>query len=193
MANFELRIYVLDYENHEAVAETFGVTDVEYLTDKQFIEASEKNGRVYSLNGFLGSDVIAFDKDIVRAYFIDTEHEEAEPIRADVYNTTFHADLIKHGEQVKYIEVKPTIKKEPTSRTYTIIVTNNDTETSNDEVIRHIEDLSFATDVELIGIVDNKIRLQVETLGEILFDDIINGIEDLLGLSVELIDEEQHF
>lgn len=105
MANFELRIFVLDCENHEEVQNKYSVTDVEYLTDEQFVEACEENGRVYSLHGFLGNDVVAFDKDVVRAYFIDTENENATPIRADGYNTTFHADLIKQNEQVKYLEI----------------------------------------------------------------------------------------
>ena len=177
MANFEIRIYSISTDTMERIEKELNKPLYEW-TDKLFVETAETEGDVYSLCTFLNLDVITPDTDVIRAYFVDTEHEEAEPIRADVYNTTFHADLIKHGEQVKYIEVKPTSLKEPVARTYTITITNTDTEISNDEIIQHV---------------DNKIRLQVDTLGETTFNDIVNGIEDWLGLSVELIDEEQHF
>ena len=187
MANFELRIYVLDYENHEAVAETFGVTDVEYLTDKQFIDPSEKNGRVYSLHGFLGNDVIAFDKDIARAYFIDTEDENATPIRADVYNTTFHADFIRHGEQVKYIEIKAEKGETPISRTFTLDVFKLD------NIYLPIHNLSYVTDVEIIGATEDRARVEVETTADTDFDTLIKDVKEVLQTDVNLIDETDNY
>ena len=193
MANFELRIYILDHEKHEVVAETFGVTDVEYLTDEQFVEASEENGRVYSLHGFLGNDVVAFDKDIVRAYFIDTEDENATPIRADGYNTTFHADLIKQNEQVLYLEVKANPENRGT-KTYTIIVTKTK-DTSTDEVLDLITNIEDVTSASIVTetVDSTKLRLEVET--ESYFDyDVLEGtIDNYGGLDCEFIKRVDNF
>ena len=187
MANFELRIFVLDCENHEEVQNKYSVTDVEYLTDKQFVEACEENGRVYSLHGFLGNDVVAFDKDIVRAYFIDTKDENATPIRADVYDTTFHADLIRHGEQVKYIEVKAEKGETPISKTFTLDVFKVK------DVYLPIHNLSYVTDVEITGATEDRARVEVETTADIDFDTLIKDVKEVLQANVNLIDETDNY
>ena len=87
MANFELRIYVISAENIDEVIESNGIHDISDLTDTQFVEVAEELGTVYSFNKFLGLDVIAFDKDHVRAYFIDKDNENTPPIPADRHNT----------------------------------------------------------------------------------------------------------
>ena len=105
MANFELRIYVLDYENHEEVQREYNVTDVEYLTDEQFVEACESYGRVYTLKGFLGNDVVAYDKDVVRAYFVEVDNGNSKPVRADGYYTVISTSKItKNGNEVVLFE-----------------------------------------------------------------------------------------
>ena len=107
MANFEIHIYSISTDTIERIEKELNKPLYEW-TDELFVETAETEGNVYTLASLLTEEDVnvASETDIYRAYFIDTEHEEAEPIRADVYDTTFHADLIKHGEQVKYIEIK---------------------------------------------------------------------------------------
>lgn len=94
MANFELRIYVIGYENFDQICEDYEIHDITDLTDEQVVEVAEELGTVYSFNKFLGLDVIAFDKDHVRAYFIDKDNENTPPIPADKHNTVITASKI---------------------------------------------------------------------------------------------------
>ena len=200
MANFELRIYVIPEHELDEVIDSRGIHDTSNLNDKQFIEVAEELGTVYSLSRFLNLDVIEPDTDVIRAYFIDTENEEAEPIRADVFNTTFHADLIKHGEQVKYVEVKADkpfgkniVSEEPISRTYTLVIDLNNTDTYYGKIENGLQDCSYIQDVELIGSVDNKYRVQVETDSDIDFDKLCSYIEKKWEVDVELIEEVENY
>lgn len=113
MANFELRIYVIGFENFDEICEDKGIHDITDLTDEQVVEVAEELGTVYTMSRFLGLDVIAFDKDHVRAYFIDIENGNTPPIPADKYYTVIHADkIINHAfdvncnEKVLYDESK---------------------------------------------------------------------------------------
>ena len=113
MANFELRIYVIGFENFDEICEDKGIHDITDLTDEQVVEIAEELGTVYTMRRFLGLDVIAFDKDHVRAYFIDIENGNTPPIPADKYFTVIHADkIINHAvdnncnERVLYDESK---------------------------------------------------------------------------------------
>ena len=93
MANFELRIYVIEHEIFDEIEDMYGVW-VQDLTDEQIIEVAENAGTVYSFSRFLGLDCIAFDEDHVRAYFISVDNAEIPPIPADRYYTVIHADKI---------------------------------------------------------------------------------------------------
>ena len=84
MANFELRIYLIPAENIDEVIENNGIHDTSDLTDMQFIEVAEELGAVYTLGKFLNLDVITPGTDVIRAFFIDKDNEDAAPIRADV-------------------------------------------------------------------------------------------------------------
>ena len=94
MANFELRIYVIGFENFDEVCEDREIHDITDLTDEQVVEVAEELGTVYSMSKFLRLDVIAPSKDYVRAYFIDVENENTLPVPADRYYTVIHADKI---------------------------------------------------------------------------------------------------
>ena len=53
MANFELRIYVIDQYTYEDVKANTDPTATGELDDNTFIELCEEQGGVYSLNSFL--------------------------------------------------------------------------------------------------------------------------------------------
>ena len=111
MANFELRIYVIGYENFDQICEDYGIHDITDLTDEQVVEVAEELGTVYSFNKFLGLDVIAFDKDHVRAYFIDKDNENTPPIPADRWDTVITASKItctvptNNGQSLKFNKI----------------------------------------------------------------------------------------
>ena len=99
MANFELRIYQLLEENLETVAEQYNLpssdpTDVEDLSDEDFLEACEEYGKISSLNNFLGTGVVTCENDITRAYFVEVDNGNSKPVRADGYYTVIEANKI---------------------------------------------------------------------------------------------------
>ena len=205
MANFELRIYVIPAENIDEVIESNGIHDISDLTDTQFVEVAEELGTVYSLSRFLSLDVIAPDIDVIRAYFIDVENGNTPPIPADKYYTVVSASKISNHtltenceEQVLYLELnKPfgqsTTAEEPISRTYTIILTNHDSENSFTGIIADIQGKDYVQDVELLEEYDNKVKLQIETDGDIDFDKLCTDLEHWLGVTADLINEIENY
>ena len=211
MANFELRIYVIDQYTYEDVKANTDPTATGELDDETFIELCEERGGVYSLNGFLSKethDTIDLTENVFRAYFIQVDDGNSAPIRADHYYTVISANKIsydfgnKDDEQVLYLELnKPntsfvTEVKHPESKLYTIIVRNNG-DNSTDEIVELIENLDDVLDVEIIEEHDENnyqcIRFQVET--ETYFDyDVLEGtIDNYGGLDCEFIDREDNY
>ena len=210
MANFELRIYVIGYENFDQICEDYGIHDITDLTDEQVVEVAEELGTVYSFNKFLGLDVIAFDKDHVRAYFIDKDNENTPPIPADRHATVITASKItctastNNGQSLEFNKVlfednsnrpfgKNIISEEPISITYTVILTNHDSKNSFTGVIADIQDKDYVQDVDLLEEYDNKVRLQIETDGDIDFDKLCTDLERWLGVTVDLIGEVENY
>ena len=180
MAIFELRIYVIPAENIDEVIENNGIHDTSDLTDTQFVKVAEELGTVYTLGKFLNLDVIAPDTDVIRAYFIDKDNEDTAPVRADGYETTITASKItctaptNNGQSLEFNHVlfednsgrpfgKNIKSEEPISRTYTLVITISDSDTSFEGIEGDLQDCEYIQDVELIGSVDNKYRVQVET------------------------------
>ena len=206
MANFELRIYVIGYENFDQICEDYGIHDITDLTDEQVVEVAEELGTVYTMSRFLGLDVIAFDKDHVRAYFIDKDNENTPPIPADRHNTVITASKItctaptNNGQSLEFNKVlfednsnrpfgKNIISEEPISRTYTLILSGNDDINSLHGCISDLQDVDYIQDVEILEDYDDKIRVQVETDGDIDFDKLCSYIEKEWEVDVELINE----
>ena len=210
MANFELRIYVIPAENIDEVIENNGIHDTSDLTDTQFVEVAEKLGTVYSLGKFLNLDVIAPDTDVIRAFFIDKDNEDTAPVRADGYETTITASKItctaptNNGQSLEFNKVlfednsgrpfgKNIKSEEPISRTYTLVITISDSDTSFEGIEGDLQDCEYIQDVELIGSVDNKYRVQVETDSDIDFDKLCSYIENEWEVDVELIEEVENY
>lgn len=205
MANFELRVYVIGYENFDQICEDYEIHDITDLTDEQVVEVAEELGTVYSLSRFLNLNVIAPDIDVIRAYFIDIENGNTPPIPADKYYTVVSASKISNHtltenceEQVLYLELnkpfgKNTTAEEPISRTYTIILTNHDSENSFTEIIADIQDEDYVQDVDLLEEYDNKVRLQIKTDGDIGFDKLCTDLEHWLGVTADLINEVENY
>ena len=209
MANFELRIYVIGFENFDEICKDKGIHDITDLTDEQVVEVAEELGTVYSFNRFLGLDVIAFDKDHVKAYFIDKDNENNPPIPADRYETTITASKItctapiNNGQSLEFNKVlfednsgrpfgKNTTSEEPISKTYTLVITISD-DTSFEGVISDLQDCEYVQDVEFIESANNKHRIQVETDSDIDFDKLCSHIENEWGVDVELIEEVENY
>ena len=97
MANFELRIYgIQNYIIDEKEAELFKegkITSV--LSDKDFIELAESRGYVATLCTFTSEGGL-FETGVstYRAYLIDVDNEEAEPVRVDYYHTIISANKV---------------------------------------------------------------------------------------------------
>jgi len=210
MANFELRIYVIPAENIDEVIENNGIHDTSDLTDTQFVEVAEELGTVYSLGKFLNLDVIAPDTDVIRAYFINKDNEDTAPVRADGYETTITASKItctaptNNGQSLEFNKVlfednsgrpfgKNIKSEEPISRTYTLVITISDSDTSFEGIEGDLQDCEYIQDVELIGSVDNKYRVQVETDSDIDFDKLCSYIENEWEVDVELIEEVENY
>jgi hypothetical protein len=210
MANFELRIYVIPAENIDEVIENNGIHDTSDLTDTQFVEVAEELGTVYTLGKFLNLDVIAPDTDVIRAFFIDKDNEDTAPVRADGYETTITASKItctaptNNGQSLEFNHVlfednsgrpfgKNIKSEEPISRTYTIVLTNHDSENSFTGIIADIQDKDYVQDVDLLEEYDNKVRLQIETDGDIDFDKLCTDLEDWLGVTADLISEVENY
>ena len=206
MANFELRIYVIPSENIDEVIENNGIHDTSELTDTQFVEVAEELGIVYSLGQFLSLDVFAPDTDVIRAYFVDKDNEDTAPVRADGYETTITASKItctaptNNGQSLEFNKVlfednsnrpfgKNIISEEPISRTYTLILPGNDNINSLHGCISDLQDVDYIQDVEILKYYDDKIRVQVETDGDIDFDKLCSYIEKEWEVDVELINE----
>jgi len=201
MANFELRIYVIGYENFDEICEDKGIHDITDLTDKQVVEVATELGTVYTFSRFLGLDVIAFDRDHVRAFFIDKDNENTPPIPADRYNTTIvaskitceraFADTLKEVTLFEETDNKPfgqsTTAEEPLSKTYTVVLTNYDKENDISNVIEDIENKDYVQNVELLEENDNKTRVLIETDGDIYFDKLCTDLEDWGGITADLI------
>ena len=210
MANFELRVYVIGYENFDRICEDYEIHDITDLTDEQVVEVAEELGTVYPFNKFLGLDVIAFDTDHVRAYFIDKDNENTPPIPADRHDTVITASKItctaptNHGQSLEFNKVlfednsdrpfgKNIVSEEPISITYTVILTNHDSENSFTGIIADIQDKDYVQDVELLEEYDNKVRLQIETDSDIDFDKLCTDLEDWLGVTADLISEVENY
>lgn len=205
MANFELRVYVIGYENFDRICEDYEIHDITDLTDEQVVEVAEELGTVYSLSRFLNLNVIAPDIDVIRAYFIDIENGNTPPIPADKYYTVVSASKISNHtltenceEQVLYLELskpfgKNIISEEPISKTYTVVLTNHDSENSFTEIIADIQDEDYVQDVDLLEEYDNKVRLQIETDGDIDFDKLCTDLEHWLGVTADLISEVENY
>ena len=196
MANFELRIYQLLEENLETVAKQYNLpssdpTDVEDLSDENFVEACEEYGKISSLSNFLGTGVITCENDITRAYFVEVDNGNSKPIRADKHYTVITASKITsngfgNGKDVNVLfeENKPI----PKDKTYTIIITNNDEETSTDDIIHEIETLRDVEKVEVIEEADNKIRLSVDTEIGFEYDTLEETIDNNFMADCEFIE-----
>ena len=210
MANFELRIYVIPAENIDEVIENNGIHDTSELTDTQFVEVAEELGTVYSLSRFLNLNVIAPDTDVIRAYFIDKDNEDTAPVRVDGYETTITASKItctaptNNGQSLEFNKVlfednsgrpfgKNTTAEEPISKTYTVVLTNHDSKNSFTGIIADIQDKDYVQDVDLLEEYDNKVRLQIETDGDIDFDKLCTDLERWLGVTVDLINEVENY
>jgi hypothetical protein len=206
MANFQIRIYVIGNEHFDEICQNEGIHDITDLTDKQFTEIAENLGTVYSLGKFLDLDVIAPDTDYVKAFFVDTDNENTPPIPADNYNTVITANKITcervFADTMKNVVLfeednKPFGKniksEEPISRTYTIVLTNHDSENSFTGIIADIQDKDYVQDVDLLEEYDNKVRLQIETDGDIDFDKLCTDLEDWLGVTADLINEVENY
>lgn len=97
MANFELRIYEIDNETLDEIEsklfEQGKITDI--LSAKQFVEYAEQFGRVSTLCSILSENpYIEPTERTYRAYLIDVDNEEAEPVRVDLYNTIISANKV---------------------------------------------------------------------------------------------------
>ena len=97
MANFELRIYgIQNYIIDEKETELFKEGKItSMLSDKDFIELAEARGYVATLCQFT-SDGGLFKTELntYRAYLIDVDNEEAEPVRVDYYHTLISANKV---------------------------------------------------------------------------------------------------
>ena len=206
MANFELRIYVIPAENIDEVIENNGIHDTSDLTDTQFVEVAEELGTVYTLGKFLNLDVIAPDTDVIRAFFIDKDNEDTAPVRADGYETTITASKItctaprNNGQSLEFNhvlyeekETKKIISDEPVSRTYTLILSDNDDINSLHGCVSDLQDVDYIQDVEILEDYDDKIRVQVETDSDIDFDKLCSYIEKEWEVDVELIEEVENY
>ena len=210
MANFELRIYVIPSENIDEVIENNGIHDTSELTDTQFVEVAEELGIVYSLGQFLNLDVFTPDTDVIRAYFIDKDNEDTEPVRADGYETTITASKItctaptNNGQSLEFNKVlfednsgrpfgKNIKSEEPISITYTVILTNHGSRKSFTRIIADIQDKDYVQDVDLLEEYDNKVRLQIETDGDINFDKLCTYLEHWVGVTADLINEVENY
>lgn len=97
MANFELRIYginnsIIDEKEAELFKEG-KVTSV--LSDKDFIELAEARGYVATLCNLLTEGgLIETRISTYRAYLIDVDNEDTEPIRVDYYRTIISANKV---------------------------------------------------------------------------------------------------
>ena len=199
MANFELRIYVIGYENFDQICEDYGIHDITDLTDEQVVEVAEELGTVYSFNKFLGLDVIAFDKDHVRAYFIDKDNENTPPIPADRHNTVITASKITcdriFADTVKNVALFEEEKEEDNtgSKTYTIVVSNYDEETSTDGIVEIISNLDDVLNVEVVDEDEHHVRLKVETETYFDYDTLEGTIDSYGGLDCEFIDRVDNY
>ena len=88
---------------------------------------------------------------------------------------------------------KNTTSEEPISRTYTVILTNQDNNNSFTEIIVNIQDKDYIQDVDLLEEYDNKVRLQIETDSDIYFDRLCSDLEHWLGVTVDLINEVENY
>ena len=97
MANFELRIYgIQNYIIDEKEAELFKegkITSV--LSDKDFIELAESRGYVATLCTFTSEGGL-FETAVAtyRAYLIDIDNEDTEPVRVDYSHTIISANKV---------------------------------------------------------------------------------------------------
>lgn len=97
MANFELRIYgIQNYIIDEKEAELFEegkITSV--LSDKDFIELAESRGYVATLCTFTSEGgLLETGVSTYRAYLIDIDNEDTEPVRVDYYHTIISANKV---------------------------------------------------------------------------------------------------
>ena len=60
-------------------------------------------------------------------------------------------------------------------------------------VIADIQDKDYVQDVDLLEEYDNKVRLQIETDGDIDFDKLCTDLERWLGVTVDLINEVENY
>lgn len=99
MANFELRIYGIN----NSIIDDFEINKTEELelnrtiniTDKEFVQLAEARGYVATLCQFTSNGGL-FDTDnsTYRAYLIDIDNENTEPVRVDYYNTIISASKV---------------------------------------------------------------------------------------------------
>ena len=86
-----------------------------------------------------------------------------------------------------------TTSEEPISRTYTVILTNQDNNNSFTEIIADMQDKDYIQDVDLLEEYDNKVRLQIETDGDIDFNKLCTYLEHWWGITADLINEVENY
>lgn len=96
MAQFELRIYSLPID----ILEGFEEDHERYITEEEFIELAEEEGTIQTLaNLFTTGGIIETRVNTYRAYLINVNNTEAEPIRVDYYNTILEvSEVLKENK-----------------------------------------------------------------------------------------------
>ena len=199
MAKLELRIYVIGFEEFDRICEEKGLHDITDLSDVDLIATAEELGTAYTFSRFLGLDVIAFDKDEVRAFFIDTENENTPPIPADRYHTIITASKVTCDrpfadtlKEVTLFEENPSntsfVENEIKSKTYIILVRHLNNDNTNSEVAELVRNFDGVEDVEVIRQERGSIRLRVETEPAFDYDLLEDTIDGYGGLDCEFID-----
>ena len=174
MANFEIRIYVLSNDEINQL-ELDTSTVYSDWTDKEFISYAEDSGNVFTLcNLFSSTRMLDNDTEVARAYLINIDNENAEPIRCDYYKTILSVNKVishsaEYNETTKEVVDVPITRYEepvqvPIGKTYTIVVTNTDSETTTDDIVHELELLRDVMSVNVITETTDgkKIRLSVE-------------------------------
>ena len=97
MANFGLRIYWINNETLDNVeSDLFKqgiITNI--LSGKDFVKYAEQLGNVITIASLLSDEFrIEPNENTYRAYLIDIDNEEAEPVRVDCFNTIISASKV---------------------------------------------------------------------------------------------------
>ena len=204
MANFEIKIYSI---SNDIITQIELDTNTVFSdwSDEEFIDNAENGGDVFTLCSLFSSTQL-FDVDngtVVRAYLIDVDNENAKPIRCDYYKTILSINKVTShradfNEETKQVIDTPIVHFEeelpiPVSKAYTILVTNNDEETTTDDIIHEIELLRDVTSVEPINVIDNKVRFYVTTEIGFEYDTLEETIDDMGLQDCEFINMEFNY